>query len=340
MNPFAHAFPFDPAYGYDLESLLTLQPPLGPPDLAAFCQQTYCEARQIPLNLTSRRVSSPHPEVDVFEVEFDAWGRRRIGAWLTAPRNGTVRRGVVCGHGYGGREEPEFDLPVGPDCAVIFPCARGFGRSRFTDIPDVADAHVLTGIVSRETYVHRGCVAELWGAATALIECFPETARSLYYRGTSFGGGIGAMAVAWDERFASAYLCVPSFGNHPLRIQLPCTGSGGAVREYSQQHPEVLETLQYFDAASMARHIRVPVLCDCALFDPAVPPPGQFSVFNALGGPKQLIVRSAGHFDYPPLQAEEDRQACATQEAWFAALDKFENEIGYGSFCKRSISAA
>jgi len=55
------------------------------------------------------------------------------------------------------------------------------------------------------------------------------------------------------------------------------------------------------------RHARVPVHVAAALFDPAVPPPGQFAVYNALGGPKELFVLTAGHFDYPAAEEENRR---------------------------------
>ncbi|MDD5350618.1 MAG: acetylxylan esterase [Chthoniobacteraceae bacterium] len=306
MSAFAHDFPFDPTYGYDLDALLQLQAPEGPSDLADFWRATYREARAVPLNLSVRPLPSPHPGTDLFEVHYDSLGGRRIGAWITVPHGQRLQRGMVVGHGYGGRECPDFDLP-GPECVAIFPCARGFHLSQGDGLPNDAARHVITGIASRETYIHRGCVADYWGAASALLSLYPEAAGSLHYMGTSFGGGIGAMTLAWDERFVSGYLCVPSFGNHPLRVQCPCAGSGEAVRQYVQQHPETLEVLRYFDSASIARHIRIPVLCDCALFDPAVPPPGQFSVHNALGRPKELMVRQAGHFAHPGEAAEEAR---------------------------------
>jgi cephalosporin-C deacetylase len=41
-----------------------------------------------------------------------------------------------------------------------------------------------------------------------------------------------------------------------------------------------------------------------ALFDPHVPPPGQFAVHNALAGPRELLVLRAGHFEYPGERAE------------------------------------
>lgn len=322
-EPLEHPHPFDPTYGYDYEQLLKVGSPEGPADLEAFWEQTYREAMAIAPRVTTRAISCERTDVDLFEIEFDSWGGTRIGGWLTLPRtphNTPVGRGVVVGHGYGGRGGPEFDLP-GPPCAAIFPCARGLGtRSLLPGISNLSAGHVLTGVESKQTYIHRGCAADLWCAASALLEVAPEAARALHYMGASFGGGTGAMAVAWDPRLSAAYFSVPSFGNHPLRLGIPCCGSGEAVRQYAQEHPEVLENvLQYFDAATIARHIRVPVLCECALFDPAVPPPGQFAVYNALGGPKELIVRRAGHFSYPE-EAAEGQASRAIQEEWFTRL--------------------
>jgi len=101
-------------------------------------------------------------------------------------------------------------------------------------------------------------------------------------------------------------LQVPSFGNHPLRVTLPCVGSGEPVRSYYRRHPEVLEVLAYFDAATAARLIKIPVLGAPALFDPAVPPPGQFAVCNAFAGPKEIFVHTSGHYSSPDEMAENE----------------------------------
>lgn len=121
----------------------------------------------------------------------------------------------------------------------------------------------------------------------------PEAAGRLTYLGTSFGGGIGALALPWDDRFHAAGLTVPTFGNHPLRVTLPCTGSGESVRTRLAEDPSVLDVLAYFDAATAARHIKIPVHVGAALFDPSVPPPGQFAVYNGLAGPRELLVLRA-----------------------------------------------
>ncbi|GAA4087316.1 cephalosporin-C deacetylase [Nonomuraea soli] len=240
----------------------------------------------------------------VHGVTYTSSGGFRVGGWLTLPADGEVTRGLVVVHGYGGRTAPETTLP-GPGTAAIWPCARGLGdRSLSPEIPSLAAEHVLHGIAARDTYVHGGNAADVWCAATALRELVPQAGR-LDYVGTSFGGGLGALALPWDPRFTSGVLVVPSFGNIPLRLTLPCLGSGEAVRAHHAAHPEVVEVLRYFDAASAATRVNIPMLVAAALYDPAVPPPGQFAVYNGLAaGVRELVVLSHGHAEYEGAEAE------------------------------------
>ncbi|MDQ1033977.1 cephalosporin-C deacetylase [Streptomyces sp. V3I8] len=252
----------------------------------------------------------------IHEVSYATPGGR-CGALLALPSEGVARRGFVVGHGYGGRHEAGADLPLPlPGSAAILPCAPGlpaFGNR--PGVPSDPDGHVLHGIASRDTYLIGDCVAGLWGAASALLELAPSLdGDRLGYLGESFGGGIGALALPWDDRFAAARLTVPTFGNHPLRLTLPCTGSGESVRTHVRRHPEAVEVLAYFDAATAAARLRIPVLTACALSDPAVPPPGQFAVYNSLAGPRRLEVLEAGHIPYPGEAAERRRLGRATEE--------------------------
>jgi cephalosporin-C deacetylase len=311
-----HKFTFDPTYGYTEQRLRTIKAPAGPSDFVRFWEFTYSEVRRIPLRLEHRRIASPDPQFVIDEVEFDSLDGVRIGGWITRPANGKFNRGVVVGHGYGGRTEPSLDMPP-PAAVSIFPCARGFNRSAHPGLPNVAAAHVLHGIESKETYIHRGCVADLWSAASALIELYPAVERRLHYHGVSFGGGIGALALPWDNRFNRAFLDVPSFGQHSLRLIFECVGSGEAVRLYAKEHPEVVDILAYFDAATAARFIKIPVMVAAALFDPAVPPPGQFAVYNALPGRKELFVRKVAHFPFRGEQ-QEDAELYARLNSWFS----------------------
>lgn len=329
---FPHAFPFDPSYGYAPEALRAIgapgdpgavgdpgtvggpgaaegpggaagagapESPGAPEDFAAFWRARHRVARAV----------DPAPEVGpleeerdgarIYGVRFTSVGGVRLGGWLVLPPEGEpVRRGLVIGHGYGGRDAPGPDVPLPvPGAAALLPCVRGMGeRSRVAGIPEAADAHVLHGIASRDTYVLGDCVADLWCAASALLALAP-TVRRLGYAGESLGGGLGALALPWDERFACGQLKVPTFGHYPLRLTLPSVGSGESVRTYHTRHPEVAHVLRYFDAATAASRIGCPVLTAPALFDPAVPPPGQFAVANAAPGPVHVLT--AGHFAHP-----------------------------------------
>jgi cephalosporin-C deacetylase len=267
------------------------------------------------MRLERRETASPRADLKVYEVFFDSWDSTRIGAWLVVPPH--VERGFVVGHGYGGREQPGFDLPA-PDAAALFPCAPGFGLSGRADLPANAQQHVVHGIRNRDTYILRACVASLWTSASELLELCPEIGSELYYAGGSFGGGLGALALPWDGRYRKGSLAVPTFGQHSIRVQCPCEGSGKAVRDLYLQHPEVMDVLQYYDAATAARWMRSPALVAPALFDPVVPPPGQFAIYNGLAGERELFVLQAGHFRYPGQPGEQQRLREATAR-FFAA---------------------
>ncbi|MEU1369640.1 acetylxylan esterase [Streptomyces sp. NPDC005803] len=319
MTSFVHDFPFDPAYGRTLDELEAVPAPPAPDGFEDFWRARYAAARAVATDPEMGPLEDERDGVRIHGVTYTSVGGVRLGGWLALPAAGEpARHGFVIGHGYGGREEPGPDVPLPlPSAAAILPCVRGMGaRGLVAGIPDVSSGHVLHGIESRDTYVIGDCVADLWCAASALGELVPELVGPgrLGYLGESFGGGLGALALPWDERFAAGQLTVPTFGNHPLRLTLPCAGSGEAVRGYHREHPEVVEVLRYFDAATAAGFVELPTLVAAALFDPSVPPPGQFAVHNALAGERELLVLPAGHFEYEGLERDAAGLVAARRE--------------------------
>jgi cephalosporin-C deacetylase len=305
MSVSEHGLPSDPAHGRTLDQLLARPAPVPPADFDAFWQARYEAGLRVATTPAVGPQEDARDGFRIFGVSFTSVGGLRLGGWLVLPAEGPAHHGFVVGHGYAGRRNPGDAVPLPlPGGAAILPCVRGLGaRSRRPGIPGAADRHVLHGIGSRDTYIIGECVADLWCAASALLELVPELAPDaatgghpgLGYLGESLGGGLGALALPWDDRFACGQLTVPTFGDHPVRLTLPSTGSGEAVRAHYRDHPELMDVLRYFDAATAASRIRVPMMVAPALSDPAVPPPGQFAVYNALAGPRELHILAAGH---------------------------------------------
>ncbi len=304
--PDHHPYSFDPTYGFSLEALRAIRPPAAWPGFTAFWQARYDRALA---QDTAPRLSAGSigpAGWRVCDITYRSADGFQIGGWLLLPEAEKIRRGLVVGHGYGGREQPDFDLPVA-ETAVLFPCFRGLSRSRHPPISEDPAWHVLHDIDQRDRYILGGCVEDLWEAVSVLTELYPQLDGKIGYSGVSFGGGIGALAIPFDPRIDRGMLTVPTFGNIPVWLTLPTTGSGDAVQRYALAHPAVRETLRFFDSATAASEIAIPMLIAVARFDPAVAPPCQFSVANALPPAKhhEIVVLDAGHFDYDGMQQQQ-----------------------------------
>lgn len=305
MYPPSHTYPFDPTYGYGLEGLLAVTAPAEPADYEEFWQGRYQAAMAVDAAPELRRNAVEKLGWLVDDFSCRSTDGVKLGGWCLLPAGGVVERVLVILHGYGGREAPDFHWSL-KNTALLFPCARGIGRSPHPPISANPMWHVLHDIQDRERYVHGGCVADVWLSVSAALRLFPQAVGRVGLIGASFGGGIGTMALAWDRRIARAHFSVPSFGNQPLRLTLKTIGSGAAVMMAHRRNKEAVErTMGYFDSAMAARRIRVPVHYGCAVFDPMVAPPGQFAIYNAVPGEKHLFVLRAGHFDSPERVKEE-----------------------------------
>lgn len=314
MKQLHHSFTFDPSYGYTLEQLLAIQPPDCPADFAAFWQNRYSQTLKTEpvFNLV---LAYTFAGFKVFDVRYQSTEGFTIGGWLLEPEHQLVKQVILVGHGYGGREQPDFHFNI-PETAFLFPCFRGISRSRSSRVPEQPHQHVLTGIADSRQYILGGCVDDLWLGISLLHELYPDAIGRTAYMGISFGGGIGALALPWDERIKRGHFNVPTFGCQPLRLTLPTIGSGSSVTEYVKQQGHIPDTLAYYDAAIAATFAKQPIHIAAALFDPMVAPPGQFAVYNAWAGPKQLMVLDAGHFEYPE-QAIQNQQLLSQLQLFF-----------------------
>lgn len=315
----AHQFDFDPTYGYTLDRLLTVRPPREPKTFRQFWRQKYEKALQTTPQTVIHDRNDERSHWRVFDLSYTSTDNFPIRGWLLIPRQGPVKRGFIIGHGYGGRDEPDLHLPFS-DSVLMFPCFRGLALSKKSPVSSDPFWHVRHDIDKIDRYILGGCVEDLWLAVTALLRLFPQLEGHLGYLGVSFGGGIGALAMAFEERVDRAHFNVPSFGHHPLRLKLKTLGSADSVQKvYIKAKKSTLKTLSFYDAAVAAKYMQMPVHFACAKFDPVVAPPGQFAIHNAVPENKELFVLEAGHFEYPhkPQQETELLQQLST---FFAPL--------------------
>jgi cephalosporin-C deacetylase len=297
--PTDHPYDFDPTFGLGIDDLRAIRPPRAPPDFDDFWRARHVRALAVDPRPRLSRSATEDADWRVHDIIYTSTDQFPIRGWLLLPREGKVRRGLVVGHGYGGRDQPDFDIPV-KETAVLFPCFRGMSRSSRPPISSDSTWHVLHDIDKPERYIIGGCVEDLWLSVSVLTRLYPEIDGRIGYSGTSFGGGIGALAIPFDKRIDRGHLVVPTFGNMPMWLTLPTTGSAHSVQNYQKMHGDVLETLKLYDAATAAARIAVPMLVAVARFDPVVAPPCQFSIANALptSNHHEIVVLDAGHFDY------------------------------------------
>ncbi|MEW2010646.1 acetylxylan esterase [Microbacterium sp. NPDC078814] len=297
-EPYATWFPdatFDGSYGRTEADLRAVRPVPAPHGFADRWRRWRREAAAVDAAPVVLSTSEEHGR-RMSVVEHAGVDGVRLRAWVVEPLDGPPRAGVVHGHGYGGRDAADL-ARVPDDVAAIYPVARGLGvLNAGIGAPEPTPEHVLAGIDDPERYVLGLCARDLWLAADVLVSVVG--ALPLYYVGESFGGGIGALALPWDDRFVGATLIVPSFGQYDERLAVPCLGSGETVRQHVLRHPEAREVLRWFDSSTAIGFTEVPVRVEAALWDQYVPPQGQFAV-AAGARALDLAVLPAGHAEYP-----------------------------------------
>ena len=172
------------------EELLQIKGDTPVEGFRAFWEKQYADARNWKCSYTiESELWSPEKECRIYRFRFNSIDGFSIGGWLSRPAVSTG--GALIAHGYGNPAIPS--VVASPGRTSICPCVRGLGLSQCKEIPWQAHKHVIHGIGSRETYILRGVIADQWMAVRVLLDMFPDCADNLNYRGSSMGGGMGAL---------------------------------------------------------------------------------------------------------------------------------------------------
>lgn len=294
----------DPFGDYPLDDLLKVTTPPSPKGFDDFWQGAYKNALSKNPSPILRNTGKVHHQWKIYDLSFISTHSITIKGWLLVPVHGKVSKAFVVGHGYAGREGPDFHLSF-ENAAIYFPCCRGISRSAVASISQDPYWHVIHNIDKKEDYIMRGCVEDIWLSVSVLEKLFPQLSGRIALLGISFCGGIGMLALAQDKRIKKAHFNLPTFGNHLLRLRIPTYGSGKSIQDFYQKLPYILiRTLRYYDAAYAATRVTVPVHFALAIRDSVVTPPGQFAIYNQVKSEKYLYLLDAGHERY----ANQDQQ--------------------------------
>jgi cephalosporin-C deacetylase len=308
----------DGTFGYTLEELLKIEAPPPPEDFAEFWEETYRLATaRVPDYRVEKEIWSPDAGVKILQVRFRSYDGFDIGMWIARPESSTG--GLVIGQGYGNPSAPPTTR--NPGLTVAMPCIRGLGISQCALIPWKTSAHAGYGIRSRETYVIRGAVTDIWEATSVLADMFPDTASNLNYSGGSLGGGLGAILLPWDKRFKAGEINVPTLAG-PMQFAFPVSGEnpGATRRNAALSDPVCMRALSYFDGASAARRIMIPILMTPALSDKSNPPPAQFAIANAIPEEYRILrIREVGHRAPTPKDIELEKELETIRHRLFEA---------------------
>lgn len=254
--------------------------------------------------------------------EFESAGSTQIGCrLLLPPASGPTLAGLVVLHGYDvpgplEEEEQRWHGLAERGVATLIIRVRGYpGSSLSTGNISSSEggwiAHGLDVPIQPES----GCAGWVLSGAIADVVCAVRALRAqlrtgtpVFMRGESFGGALAVLASAQLGREAPDRLAIglPSLGDWAWRlehVEHPLGAAADIQRvliQEARRREELETTLNLFDTALHAPHVRNPVLCKLAERDEVVPAPSAAAVFNALR-PSPLerwrFVTPHGHFD-------------------------------------------
>jgi len=151
----------------------------------------------------------------------------------------------------------------------------------------------LAGVEDKYRYYYRRVVL---GGIRALdyIHSRPDVDTTrVAVAGGSQGGGLSLLVTSIDKRVDALVLHVPAMCDQFGIDHGRPTGWPHLLRRADS--PETRHTAAYFDGALAASRISCPVIVGVSFLDEACPPTTVYSMFNSLGGAKEIIVHPGVH---------------------------------------------
>lgn len=295
-----------PQYDEPLDALRRRLPSAeAPTDLFHFWECSLSKSRAVAWAPEVKPVSSGLSLIDVFDLKFAGFEGTPVRGWLRRPAGSTDDLPVVIQFaGYsGGRGLPhQASLWSLAGYAELYIDARGQGAGGgwTGDTEDsfgtgaTASGFMTRGIQSPESYYYRRVITDAVLAVDAVRSIPGLDNQQIVLSGTSQGGGIALSAASLVDGIAGVMADVPFLCDFPRSLALASTGPYLEVTEFLATNrwdaAMVLNTLSYFDAASLVANAKAPSIFSVALSDTTCPPSSVYAAYNSYAGAKTIRV--------------------------------------------------
>jgi len=110
--------------------------------------------------------------------------------------------------------------------------------------------------------------------------------KTLVFNGTSMGGQQSLVTAGLNPKLVTAVIVdEPSGADTNGNLH----GRKAGYPYWPSDDPQVMETSRYFDPINFAPHIKAPTILAVGFIDTTAPPAGLWTVFDELGGPKEIV---------------------------------------------------
>lgn len=300
-----------------------------PEDFDRFWALKIAQLRLVPADPVITTKASGRAEIDYGTLHMNLLDGRSVHGQVAKPRGADGLPGFVYFQWAGGPyplrkawvtdRAAEGFLALNIQPHDVLPDAP---QEYYDALPEEVKNYHSVGREDRDESYYLGMYLATHRAVDYIVNHPNWDRRTLVVMGTSMGGMQALWAAALHPSVTAVIAHVPAGAdsNGPLH------GRAAAYPFTCADTPQSYRTSLYFDIVNCAPRIRVPTLLSIGFVDEVAPPAGLWTVFNRLGGRKEvvpLIDAAHNHEATIEQQAPFDRRA----EAWLAALARGQDPI-------------
>ncbi len=282
-------------------SVEKIQPSLPvPDDFDAFWADQKAQLAQIPMQVEMIPAKSSNPNIEAFDVKVTCVDGVPVSGYFARPKG--AKPGslpiVLWVHGAGVRSSSLGNAVKGASWGALSMDINAHGSENGKPASFYRDLSAgklkdyrYAGRESRETSYFRGMYLRLVRAIDFLASQPEFNGKQVAVVGHSQGGGQALVAGGLDPRVTFIASGVPAMCDHTGRAINRINGWPKLVPQNGagQPEPAVLEASRYVDAVNFASRINCGAIMSVGFIDTTCPPTTNYSAYNAIRGPKQVL---------------------------------------------------